>query len=68
MITTNIKINGMKCDHCKKRVDEALKNINEIKKVKIDLKTGNVKITSDEEMNMNNIKDIIDSLGFELEM
>ncbi|MBQ9485687.1 MAG: cadmium-translocating P-type ATPase [Clostridia bacterium] len=33
-----IKIEGMMCEHCKKRVTEAIESVNGVKKVKIDLK------------------------------
>ena len=62
-----IKINGMKCEHCKKRVEEALLQIEGIKKVKVDLKTGNVKITSKEDIPYSILKEVIEELGYEIE-
>ena len=62
-----IKVKGMKCDHCKKRVEESLLKVEGIKKVKIDLKTGNVQITSKEDIPFSQLKTIIEETGYEIE-
>ena len=62
-----IKVKGMKCDHCKKRVEESLLKVEGIKKVKIDLKTGKVQITSKEVIPFSQLKTIIEETGYEIE-
>ena len=62
-----IKVKGMKCDHCKKRVEESLLKVEGIKKVKIDLKTGNVQISSKEDIPFSQLKTIIEETGYEIE-
>ncbi len=62
-----IKVKGMKCDHCKKRVEESLLKVEGIKKVKIDLKTGKVQITSKEDIPFSQLKTIIEETGYEIE-
>lgn len=58
------KVEGMHCVMCKKHVEEALKSLDGVKKVKVDLESGNVKIKSKEEVNEDNITKAIDELGF----
>lgn len=62
-----IKVKGIKCDHCKKRVEESLLKVEGIKKVKIDLKTGKVQITSKEDIPFSQLKTIIEETGYEIE-
>ena len=62
-----IKVNGMKCEHCKKRVETALSKIAGIDKVKVDLKTGNVKITSKTNIPLDILKEVIEDTGYEIE-
>lgn len=58
------KVEGMHCAMCKKHVEEALKSLDGVKKVKVDLESGNVKIKSKEEVSEDNITKVIDELGF----
>ena len=62
-----IKVKGMKCEHCKKRVENALLQIPGIKKVKIDLKSGNVQISTKEDISLDTLKMTIVDLGYEIE-
>lgn len=36
MEQTTLKIEGMTCDHCKKAVDEELRNLQGVQEVKVD--------------------------------
>ena len=44
MDTIKFKVKGMTCNHCVMRVEKALKDIDEVEDVKIDLNTGDVTI------------------------
>lgn len=61
-----IQVNGMKCEHCKKRVEKALTSIEGIEKAKVDLKTGKVVITSKQDIPFSTLKEVIEDTGFEI--
>lgn len=63
-VIKEIKVEGMKCAMCKKHVEEALKSVDSVKKVKVNLETGIVEIKSKEEIDNEQIKNKIDELGF----
>ena len=41
---TEIKISGMSCAHCVARVEKSLKDLEGVKEVKVDLKTGKASV------------------------
>ena len=61
-----IKVEGMKCEHCKKKVMDALMSIDTIKKVDINLDKKEVTIIPKKGMNidLSNIEKIINDLGY----
>lgn len=67
MIVKKFVVNGIHCKNCKKHVEEALKSIEGIKKVKVDLESGNTVIKSKEEISENIIKEKIEEAGFDVE-
>lgn len=60
-----IKINGMSCMHCANTVTTALENIDNIIKVKVDLKKKEAVITYQSDIDTNVIKDTINNLDYE---
>jgi len=63
--TINIKIDGMMCIHCQGHVEEAFKEIKEIKKAKVDFKTGLAQVVVDTN-NLDGVKNIIENAIKEL--
>ena len=61
-----IVIKGMHCEHCKKRIEEALKKVENIQKLKIDLKSGKTIIKYTGELDISIINNIITELGYEI--
>lgn len=59
-----IQIEGMHCIHCAKKVEEALQSLEEIKKVKVNLKTQEALIQFDQDIDEKKIKEKIESLGY----
>lgn len=59
-----IKIDGMHCEGCEKRIQNALKNLKEIKKVIANYKKGTVNIILKKEISEVKIKEIIEDIGF----
>ena len=60
-----IKINGMSCMHCANTVTTTLENIDNIIKVKVDLKKKEAVITYQNDIDTNVIKDTINNLDYE---
>ena len=66
-IKTIIKVEGMSCNHCADKVTKALESLDDIKKVKVNLKNNSVTIFSDKELNLKVVEDTINSLEYKYE-
>ena len=62
----NIKVEGMVCNGCENRVQNAVKQIDGVENVVADYKTGIVKLTIAENVDENLIKEKIEDIGFEV--
>lgn len=63
MKETIIKVQGMACEGCENRIQNALKNMEGIENVVANHKEGTVTITANETL-INSIKEKIEDLGF----
>lgn len=61
-----LKVEGMMCSGCENRVQNALKNIDGVGNVVADHITKVVKVTLQESIKENSIKECIEELGFEV--
>lgn len=61
-----IYINGMQCEHCKKRVEKALLSIDNIKEVEVSLEEKCVNIKYNIEVEDSKIIETIENIGFEV--
>lgn len=61
-----IKVEGMMCEHCEKRVKECLEAFNEIESAAADYKTGTVKLIVNGEPDMKALKKAVSSAGYKL--
>lgn len=59
-----LKINGMKCDGCVKRVENVLKDIKGLKKFEVNLEKGEVSLEGASPEIVELVKDKIETLGF----
>lgn len=59
-----ITIDGMNCNHCTKKVETALANLNNVSKVKVNLKKSQAIITFNKEIDNNIITKTITDLGY----
>lgn len=59
-----IKIDGMSCSHCVSKVTSALKNIDGVKKVNVDLAKKQVTIISNKKLDEKIIKEMIEDLDY----
>ena len=60
-----IKIDGMHCGHCAKSVEEGLKKINGVKKVKVNLEDGEAVVSYKGKLLIKDIEQCITDLGFQ---
>lgn len=65
-VTVIVSIEGMKCEHCANKIKNALADIKEIKKIKIDLSRKEVILISDKSIDQNELKEIISNLGYQV--
>jgi len=66
MKETIIEVEGMVCNGCENRVQNALKTIEGIEKVVANYKNGTVAITSKEEITEEIMKEKIKDIGFKV--
>lgn len=59
-----IKVDGMHCEHCAKKVSDAITSINKNYKVKVNLKSKEVTITSKDSIDIDNVKENVNKTGF----
>lgn len=59
-----IKVDGMHCEHCAKKVTDAILKVDGSAKVKVGLKSGEVTITSKNSVDINNVKENVNETGF----
>ena len=63
-IKMEIKVEGMMCEHCKKRVTEAVKSVSGVKDVDVNLKKKTVRFSGDADVNA--VKTAITAAGYEV--
>lgn len=61
-----IKVSGMKCEHCKKAVQKALFGIEGVDSVEIDLETGITQIDTSRDISLDEIRKAIKEAGYEV--
>lgn len=61
-----LNVEGMVCTGCEKRVENSLKEIKNVKEVTANHENNKVIIKMEDEADVNEIKDRIDELGFEV--
>ena len=59
-----VKIDGMKCEHCSKRVCDSLKKIDNVKSVKVSLENKNAAINYKDNVDIEQISQVIENEGF----
>ncbi len=66
MKETIIKVEGMVCNGCEKRAQNALKTIEGVENVVANYTNGTVTITSKDEVSESVMKEKIEDIGFEV--
>lgn len=65
-ITKTIKVEGMSCGHCAKKVETALKEIKEVKSVKVILEEKKAEVVLKNEIDDTVLKNVIEDLGYQV--
>jgi len=63
-IVKTIKIDGMSCMHCVKKVEDALKKVKGIKQVEVNLEEKKATVTMKQEVSNEELKNTIEDLGY----
>ncbi len=61
-----IKVDGMHCDHCKMRVEKALKKISGVTSAIVNLESKTAEIEPTSEIDDTVINTVIDDIGFKV--
>ena len=61
-----LKVEGMMCGGCENRVQNALKNIEGVAEVVASHQTKTVKITANENISIDSLKEAIEDIGYEV--
>lgn len=59
-----IYIEGMSCEHCKKKVKNALENLMDVTKVKVDLKKKCAVVTYENSVDDSLLQETVEDLGY----
>ena len=65
-IEATLTVEGMHCQKCVARITEALKGIEDVKKVNIDLNTKKVNVICKNEIAKETLSAVIEKLGFKV--
>ncbi|WP_163526152.1 copper chaperone CopZ [Halobacillus ihumii] len=66
MQTKTIQVEGMTCAHCEKAVKGALKELNGVESVYVDLETGKVNVTYEDGISESEMNEAIEDQGYDV--
>ncbi|MDI3326978.1 MAG: copper chaperone CopZ [Alicyclobacillaceae bacterium] len=67
MTTTVLQVKGMSCDHCVHAVESALKALDGVEKVRVDLGKGEVEVSFDSSrVGREQFRKAVEDAGYEL--
>lgn len=66
MIKTTLEIEGMMCGMCESHINDAIRNYFKIKKVNSSKGKGKTEIISEELLDKNKLKEVIEKTGYTL--
>lgn len=66
MNTIKLKVDGMKCEGCEKRIKNALELLEYVEEITCSHNKSEVIINATDEVNEEEIKETIEDLGFEI--
>ncbi|SEH69704.1 copper chaperone [Halobacillus karajensis] len=63
---TTLKIEGMTCGHCKSAVEGALKEVDGVNEVNVNLETGQVKVSHADSANKVEMREVVEEQGYDV--
>lgn len=66
MASTTVKVDGMTCGHCVKRVTEEVSRVPGVSNVVVDLESGNVTFDAEGDVSRDALAAAVDEAGFTL--
>ena len=66
MTTSTYTVTGMTCDHCVQSVKAEISQLAGVADVDVELTTGTVTVTSDEELDTAAVRAAVEEAGYEL--
>lgn len=63
---TILNVEGMTCGHCKAAVEGAAKEVSGVTDAAVNLELGNVTVTHDEALNIDEVKQSIEDQGYDV--
>lgn len=66
MVTTTLKIDGMMCGMCESHINDAIRRHFSVRKVKSSKRSGETVIVSEEPLDPEALKRVINETGYEL--
>lgn len=66
MMKKKVGIEGMTCDHCVRRVENALKELEGVNKVKVNLKKKTAEMLLEADLSSDKIKAAVEDAGYEV--
>jgi copper chaperone len=67
MTTTTLKVKGMSCSHCVNAIESALKELNSVETVNVDLNGNQVTLSYDQEVvQIEKVKEVIEEEGYDV--
>ena len=66
MTTVTYQVSGMTCGHCVQAVSREVGALPGVETVDVDLATGAVRVTSEQPLSSEAVRDAVDEAGYEL--
>ena len=66
MSQTTYTVTGMTCSHCVEVVSDSLRGLAGVREVDVDLATGRVTVTSDDDLLTEDVRATVTDAGYEL--
>ncbi|CDQ19929.1 cation transporter [Halobacillus karajensis] len=63
---TTLKVEGMTCGHCKSAVEGALKEVDGVNEVNVNLETGQVKVSHADSANKVEMREVVEEQGYDV--
>jgi len=64
-VTTSLRITGMSCNNCVRHVDQALRAVQGVSAVEVDLARGSAKVTHGDGVPLESLLTAVESAGYE---